>query len=533
MSAYKVLIVEDEKPAREIIRQMVMQEERLFEVVGVAQNGRQGLEVYEKLNPHFVITDITMPIMGGMELLTEINQMDTQPQTIILSCHQDFHFAQQAIRLGAASYLLKDDCLADEQLLIRTMKELLPSVENKQHMNDKQALLETALRTNQIDLDRSCFLDILRGKEDSWQQLLTADPDLATATYSLIYAELDRSSIRFPIEETEELKIWQFAGVNVLQELLGVYGWTKTIALDRGRFISFCRCIDLPEKMPAVLVKAFQTYLKMNVYVHLCAPLSIGSSTEWTYLKALCKENHLFFYEPLQRVAYPGAAVEPRYRDIPAEEVSYWSQVIQDVFMQMQFSSEQPAQWQRFLTAAQAERWEPEQIKQLYRKACQQSLKWIDNVPTDTPVNWELDEVLQKVASVQTLHQVQPTIEQAMRGLRDALQRSNPVSAAMAQLLNRLENELPEHVSLEGLAREMDYSPPHFSFLFKKMTGLPLTQYIRNLRMNKAKLLLLHTNLKTFEIAERIGIENYRHFNKLFKQQFGMSPTEYRRTMEQ
>ncbi|MEC0227796.1 response regulator transcription factor [Paenibacillus alba] len=136
---FKVLIVEDEKPAREVFKQMIVQENGCFELVGEAVNGKRGLELCKELQPHFLITDITMPVMSGIELLQELKQLDQDmPETIILSCHKDFHFAQKAIELGASSYLIKEDCLIQETLLTDTLKNFIPRISKREE--DRQKL---------------------------------------------------------------------------------------------------------------------------------------------------------------------------------------------------------------------------------------------------------------------------------------------------------------------------------------------------------------------------------------------------------
>ncbi|AIQ19214.1 hypothetical protein H70357_22750 [Paenibacillus sp. FSL H7-0357] len=65
--------------------------------------------------------------------------------------------------------------------------------------------------------------------------------------------------------------------------------------------------------------------------------------------------------------------------------------------------------------------------------------------------------------------------------------------------------------------------------MFKKTVGESFIQYLTRLRIERAKLLLLTSDQKTFEIAEAIGFENYRSFNRIFKKETGFSPSDFRR----
>lgn len=68
--------------------------------------------------------------------------------------------------------------------------------------------------------------------------------------------------------------------------------------------------------------------------------------------------------------------------------------------------------------------------------------------------------------------------------------------------------------------------------MFKKTTGIGFIQYLTRLRIEKAKLLLLTTDQKTNEIADSVGMENNRSFNRLFKRETGMTPSDFRKQME-
>ncbi|MGG1517874.1 response regulator [Paenibacillus oryzisoli] len=102
----RVLIVDDELPLRQELRSLPWASFGA-EFVGEAENGEEALELCERLQPDLVITDITMPIMNGMELFRAIKQKWPFMQVVLLTCHSDFHYAQEALRLGALDYFTK------------------------------------------------------------------------------------------------------------------------------------------------------------------------------------------------------------------------------------------------------------------------------------------------------------------------------------------------------------------------------------------------------------------------------------------
>ena len=85
-----------------------------------------------------------------------------------------------------------------------------------------------------------------------------------------------------------------------------------------------------------------------------------------------------------------------------------------------------------------------------------------------------------------------------------------------------------ENLSLTKISEEMAFSLGYASALFKKIFGVTFQDYIVNKRMEKAKILLLSTELKNYEIAQAVGIEDANYFSAAFKKKHGMSPNQYK-----
>jgi two-component system response regulator YesN len=102
----RVLIIDDELPLRQELRSMPWSTFGA-ELVGEAENGEEALELCIALVPDLVISDITMPIMDGMELFRSVKKRFPHIQFVLLTCHSDFHYAQEALKLGALDYFTK------------------------------------------------------------------------------------------------------------------------------------------------------------------------------------------------------------------------------------------------------------------------------------------------------------------------------------------------------------------------------------------------------------------------------------------
>jgi YesN/AraC family two-component response regulator len=112
---YKVIVAEDEPLILNRIVRKIIALEIGFQVVGTAQDGKTALELVEKLCPDVLVTDISMPVMDGLELLKIISSKHPQIKKIVISGYDEFKYAQQALKYEAADYLLKP--LKKEELL--------------------------------------------------------------------------------------------------------------------------------------------------------------------------------------------------------------------------------------------------------------------------------------------------------------------------------------------------------------------------------------------------------------------------------
>lgn len=130
----RVLLADDHALVRAGIRALVERIDRV-EVVGETGDGRQALELIEKLNPDVVLLDLTMPGLSGFEVLKETSEKFSDVQTIVLTVHDTEDYAFQALRSGASGYLPKSAAIEElEAAITRVMggeKYLSPNIAQK------------------------------------------------------------------------------------------------------------------------------------------------------------------------------------------------------------------------------------------------------------------------------------------------------------------------------------------------------------------------------------------------------------------
>ena len=101
---YKLVIVDDEFDVRNRLSQSIKKLDTGFEIVGMYENGLDALEGVNNLNPDLVITDIRMPFMTGIELISKIKETKPLTKAIIITGFDEFDYAKKAIDLGVVGF---------------------------------------------------------------------------------------------------------------------------------------------------------------------------------------------------------------------------------------------------------------------------------------------------------------------------------------------------------------------------------------------------------------------------------------------
>lgn len=182
-----VMLVDDERMAREDIRSLLDFEANGFQIVAEAENGRSGLRQFKKYRPQIVITDVEMPVMNGLEMALEIAREAAGTKFIVLTAYSEFNYARKAMTLGACSYVLKHEI--DENTLLTELHKAREQIIAEQHRlrEERAAALCSLIFVEQPEEYRP---------GDAW--LLTPDRSL------LLLLQLPRKEIRDREREKRE-----------------------------------------------------------------------------------------------------------------------------------------------------------------------------------------------------------------------------------------------------------------------------------------------------------------------------------------
>ena len=107
-----IVLVDDHAVVRAGVKRL-LEQETSFDVIGEAESGEKAYQLFNELKPDVMVMDLSMPGMGGLEAILRILMRHERAKILVLSMHEDLSFANQALKLGAKGYLIKN-ALADD-----------------------------------------------------------------------------------------------------------------------------------------------------------------------------------------------------------------------------------------------------------------------------------------------------------------------------------------------------------------------------------------------------------------------------------
>ncbi|MBP3963955.1 helix-turn-helix domain-containing protein [Paenibacillus lignilyticus] len=136
------------------------------------------------------------------------------------------------------------------------------------------------------------------------------------------------------------------------------------------------------------------------------------------------------------------------------------------------------------------------------------------------------------IAKMQTLQEIKQYVSHFLSGVREVLSYDQKEShrSIIKKTIHHMEQEY-QALSLQSVAQKVYMTPTYLSLLFKLNTGKTFIEHLTDIRIEKAKKLLVSTHYKNYEVAEQVGYQDPRYFSQIFKKKVGLSPTEYRETV--
>ncbi len=524
----KVLIVDDEEILRTGLVKMIERMDLPVAVVGTANDGLHALKLIDDHEPHVILTDIRMPNMDGLELIEKLAADQRRIRTIILSGYDDFDYARKAIRSGCSDYLVKPPIYTELRELLQSIYEKL-SLELAKFMEESRK--DEILNRNQTLL-KSDFLRTLLVKkakpparETLVEQAERLGIPLRSGAYAVAILRNERRLERIQKYSTADWELLKYACLNICGE---IFNGAPCFYDEQDQLVVLLPHNDSFEDHCEKLQEA-----RGNLSHYLQLSYSAASSETYPFhaiADAYEEANRLL---SLRLLSEKSVLITPKglTHNVNEDITPHLKQL--DELHQCQSLSEIQVVLIHWLDTVKNSGYTPlglEKLKQELRvalvtlmqkppiKQAEQELGVYSSV-------W-LEQLGYADSFSEQLELVYQLIEQLTEQQKSGMYHNHAVEKAIAYIKKYYNHS----INLVSISEHVHMNPAYFSVMFKKKTGIGVVEFVTDVRMDKAKKLLMETDYKTYQIAESIGYSDPAYFSKIFKRQHGMTPQEYRNT---
>ncbi|SEA33516.1 two-component system, response regulator YesN [Thalassobacillus cyri] len=266
MGRLKVLIADDEFIIRDGILSSINWEQYEMEVVGEAEDGEEAVELALELQIDILLVDLNMPIMNGITVMKILKEQLPKCKMVVISGYDEFRYAQEAIRLQVADYLLKPVNPEKLSNLIHEIKQQIDTEVN-QETYLKQA--ENQIKKNHAQLKQRFFQDWIEGhlaNEEIKKQLQFLNlPVRVPMQYIII--KCPKFHHNQTLMQENDRQVYLFAVENIIGELLE----SKRAAVfrDRSDLLNVCLWEQVTSEEVVQIEEAIKEYLNITVFWHL------------------------------------------------------------------------------------------------------------------------------------------------------------------------------------------------------------------------------------------------------------------------
>lgn len=260
MSAWKVLIADDEPMIREGLRDSVDWPMLGMEVAAEAEDGEEALELAIEHGVHVVLADLNMPIMNGIDMIRALKEQNPYCHVIIITGHDEFTYAQEALRMNVTDYILKP--VNPEQL-----RDVINGVAKKLEESEAEAVrmqrITRQISKNELALKESFGEDWVMGRvsrEDAENQLEFFNlPVSAPTEIGIIRTQAYRSGA--PMLTESDRRMMLFAVKNIAEEWLHE---TEHLLFSNDEHVVLVTWVPLCEKWVQAIEETLKNYMKIH-----------------------------------------------------------------------------------------------------------------------------------------------------------------------------------------------------------------------------------------------------------------------------
>ena len=534
----KVFLVEDESIVREGLKKNIPWQEYGYQFTGEASDGEMALPMIRKIRPDVLITDIKMPFMDGLALSQIVTQEIPEIKIVIISGYDEFEYAQQAIRVGVEQYLLKP---ITKGTLRKVLLEIREKIESEQEQKNYLETFQNEMKEYENYARRSFLEKVFSGVfsvQQIYEEAAKISLNLDGPCYNLILLNLQvkRQNPEYIMQEPEGMSevrealfrfFLRFPQYLIIQWNVSLYG-----VLIKGE----------TEQMEALKEQCIHNIEKIcsqqEISLEWC--VAVGNPVERLSLLPECyaKVNHILAHRFFnsQRHILTEKDVEEL---LPGKDLKSFASVdsakVNPDIIQGFLREGKQAEIKDFVDGYLAGVKEALESR-LFRDylllnirfttinymqifgVCQQ-----DFLPEDDD-----RKVHDASASGGNIDVYMLELLERALTLRDRESENQGKRALKKGLKYIEENFSDESLSLNSVAGAIGVSGNYFSSIFSQEMQMTFIEFVTKKRMEKAKKLLIQTQLHSNEIAGKVGYKDPHYFSFVFKKTVGCTPREYR-----
>lgn len=489
---YRILIADDEAGIRNGLARFLNMHTEDFEVVGTAKDGKEALRLSEELLPEVIITDINMPKLDGLEYLESLKELLPDSRFLVISGYDRFDYAVRCLRLGVREYFLKP---IDTGKLMEVLGSLKEELDEQRDAWKAQAYGERKP-------------DEARERKPGVGYLYCAAVARGEVEFAQIY---QRAGIRLapdieilhPMFQTDEnllfLKVEKEASgqgfLRITRSLTSVCNYFRR---EQGKRIHFFLGNFVEERE------------------------ELGHSQR----EALrCAEA--FFKDQTPPVVC--------YEEMVAAEAEKAPFFVRDISNKMALAAESGSrkelggQWENLKSIlSERQLYDARCLKIFFLSLGFQVMSDMEK-QTDGIGIKELNEYQDRLSGAASPDEVYRFFVEFLDALERKCQEKDKKNHLIREKAEPIiqANLSDSDFCLDDVAAKLFLSPNYLRALWKRETGMTFTEYITELRMERARILLKRKDRRIGEVAEQVGYRDSRYFSSSFKKLYHISPGEY------
>lgn len=538
MNEIKVFLVEDEMVIRRGIKNSIDWEKEGYIFCGEASDGELAYPMIIKEKPDILITDIRMPFMDGLELCKLVKKELPNIKILILSGYDEFDYAKEAIRLGVTEYLLKP---ISSGKLLEALNGVSESIRREKEDKDLVRKYMEEMRENTEHEKQKFFEQMIAGNLSMADALETGkkyEMNLSAGMYNLLLfrftlGEENRKSRELLGEAEYAIKKLTERLEYVFEFQRDVEGWAFLLMADNEEQMS-----ERVKELSKDLEEIMKNYSTIAYFGGIGQPVARLRELEESFREAERALAARFTMELNRIISVEDIRMAQNVDTLDDIEITSFGEIEKTRTMLEKFLNNGAEDEIDEFVDVYINELPEENLKSVLMRqyiimdAYIVMMSFCEKIEgIEGEMQAQSEELKNSMKTIQTLEEIKNYIRMLLKkiiGVRDTIsgrRYSDIIEIAKDQIRKTY---MSDEISLNTIAAEVGMSPSYFSSIFSKEMGKTFVEYLTEIRMDRAKELLMCSSMKTSEIGYEVGYKDPHYFSYIFKKTQNCTPKEFR-----